>query len=116
MIFYLKWWYNLKIFIEPFELARHSSTSSDDCECIEHGGRLQRKYCTKSTRNNYQSELEEYEEPIIKAEDKQNTPTDTENIDIASSNIAAENEKERKRSSASSMKQPGTLHISIYTT
>ena len=97
-------------------MARHSSTSSDDCECIEHGGRLQRKYCTKSTRNNYQSELEEYEEPIIKADSKQNTPTDTENADIASSKIAAENEKERKRSSASSMKQPGTLITSRYTT
>ena len=97
-------------------MARHSSTSSDDCECIEHGGRLQRKYCTKSTRNNYQSELEEYEETIIKDEGKQNTPTDTENVDIASSNIAAENEKERKRSSASSMKQPGTLLNSRCTT
>ena len=96
-------------------MARHSSTSSDDCECIEHGGRLQRKYCTKSTRSNYQSELEEYEEPIIKAERKQNTPTDTENVDITSSNIAGENEKERKRSAASPMKQPGTLPVSRYT-
>ena len=86
-----------------------------DSECIEHGGRLQRKYCTKSTRNNYQSELEEYEEPIIKDENTQNTPTDSENVDIASSNIAAENEKERKRSSASSMKQLGMLLTSRYT-
>ena len=97
-------------------MARHSSTSSDDCECIEHGGRLQRKYCTKSTRNNYQSELEEYEETIIKDDDKQKTTTDTENVDIVSSNIGAENEKERKRSSASSIKQSGTILISRYST
>ena len=97
-------------------MARHSSTSSDDCECIEHGGRLQRKYCTKSTRNNYQSELEEDEEPIIKDEDNQNAPSDTASVDIASSNIAADNEKERKRSSASSMKQSGTPITSRYTT
>ena len=53
---------------------------------------------------------------IIKDDGKQNTPTDTDSVDIASSNISAENEKERKRSSASTMKQPGTLLTTRYTT
>ena len=40
---------------EPFELARHSSTASN--ECIEHG--------PGGGRPTFESELEEYEENII---------------------------------------------------
>ena len=67
------WKAHFNISTEPFELARHSSTSNN--ECIEHGG---------GSRATFESGLEEYEEPIFepsneklenerKSETKENT-------------------------------------------
>ena len=75
---------------EPFELARHSSTSSN--ECIEHGG---------GTRATFESELEEYEEPIIE-QAKETCENDTKlETKEHTSGLSEENDNDRKRYSSS---------------
>ena len=86
---------------EPFELARHSSTSSN--ECIEHGA---------GNRATFESELEEYEEPIIEpSKEKLENETKSETKEITSG-LSEENDNDRKRYS-STMQNEGRCKSSI---
>ena len=77
-------------FPEPFELARHSSTSSN--ECIDHGA---------GNRPTFESELEEYEEPINQ-ETTEKLPKGAKiSSEESTFGLAEENENDRKRYSSS---------------
>ena len=80
----------LLLSLEPFELARHSSTSSN--ECIEHGG---------GSRANFESELEEYEEDITETL-KENMENVTKSLSEDSTATMTEDcDNDRKRFSSS---------------
>ena len=81
------WKAYFNISTEPFELARHSSTSSN--ECIEHGG---------GSRATFESELEEYEEPII---EPSNEKLENDTKSETKENASEENDNDRKRYSSS---------------
>ena len=76
--------------IEPFELARHSSTSSN--ECIEHGA---------GNRPTFESELEEYEEPIIQETEEKLSKKSKLTSEEGTSGLQEDNENDRKRYSSS---------------
>ena len=78
------------LFPEPFELARHSSTSSN--ECIDHGA---------GNRPTFESELEEYEEPINQ-ETKEKLPKEAKiSSEESTLGLTEDNENDRKRYSSS---------------
>ena len=82
--------FDFSLFPEPFELARHSSTSSN--ECIDHGA---------GNRPTFESELEEYEEPINQ-ETKEKLPSGSKiSSEESTSGLTEDNENDRKRYSSS---------------
>ena len=84
---------NSKVYIfvlEPFELARHSSTSNNDC--IDQG---------PGNRPTFESELEEYEEPIKEHREKKLSKGSKSDPEESTSGLTEDNENERKRYSSS---------------
>ena len=76
--------------LEPFELARHSSTSNNDC--IDQG---------PGNRPTFESELEEYEEDIIEHREKKISKGSKSDPEESTSGLTEDNENDRKRYSSS---------------